>query len=242
MKSFRSIAFFLLLPLSALAQDSYLSIGLGAALPRGEFAATENITGSGYAFSGFAIEIDGTYFPGSVFGIAGMLGFGSFYTDQDAYLDNLEYSIISGGNLIGFTWPSDEEIDYNAGFWNYINFLAGPELSLSFWRLQLGLKGLGGVSVLISPKRELEYADAANNFSALTKGTDLSFSYLYGGSLMYRLRSGTALRLSADYITTKADYKYSFAAETPLSDYEENASLSTAVESLQLLIGLTYTF
>lgn len=242
MKIFRNIAILLLLPVAVIAQDSYLSIGLGAALPKGEFSSTENITGSGYAFSGFAIEIDGTYFPGSIFGISGMLGFGSFYTDQDEYIDNLESSIISGGNLPGFAWPADEAIDYTAGFWNYINFLAGPELSVSFWRLQLGLKGMGGVSVLISPKREIEYSGSVDNFSASTKGSDLSLSYLYGGSLMYKLRSGTALRLSADYLNTRADFKYSFIAETPVNDYIEASTYSTEIKSLQLLIGLTYTF
>lgn len=242
MKVFRNIAILLFLPVAVLAQDSYLSIGLGSAMPQGEFKSTENITGSGYAFSGFAIEIDGTYFPGSIFGISGMLGFGSFYTDQDAYIDNLERSIISGGNLPGFAWPPDEAIDYNAGFWNYINFLAGPELSVSFWRLQLGLKGMGGVSVLISPKREIEYSGSVDNFSASTKGSDLSLSYLYGGSMMYILRSGSALRLSVDYLNTRADYKYSFSAETPQNDYTEGATYTTAIESLQLLIGLTYKF
>jgi len=242
MKKIIYILLFVLTSVSVLAQDSYLSIGLGAALPQSDFATDNTLMESGYALSGFAIEIDGTFFPGSVFGISGMMGFGSFYTKQNEFYNNLTSYVYDRDDLQGFAMPTQDMADYSIGFWNYINFLAGPELSVPFWRVQLGLKVMGGASMLISPKREFNYIHNMDNLNVSTKGNDLSLSYLYGGSLMYKLRSGTALRVSADYLTTKASFNFNFAADTPLSDIDESTKNTIDIQSLQLLVGLSYTF
>lgn len=228
--------------LSAMAQESYLSIGLGAALPQSDFGTDNTLMKSGYAMSGFAIELEGTYFPGSIVGVSGMMGFGSFYTLQNEYYMNLTDYINERTDLPGFNMPMQDQTDYTIGFWNYVNFLVGPELSVPFWRMQVGLKLMGGASVLISPKREINYVNNLDILKVSTKGSDLSLSYLYGGSLMYKLRTGTALRFSADYLSTKASYTFDFLADTPLADIDESMKNTLNIQSLQLLVGLSYTF
>lgn len=232
----------MMLGLSALAQDSYLSIGLGTAIPKSDFGNNTGMLGSGYALSGFAIELDGTFFPGSVLGVSGMMSFGSFYTDQTVYYNELTDYVYGRSDLPSFVMPAMDQTDFTVGFWNYVNILAGPELSVPLWRFQLGLKVMGGASMLISPKRELNYENTLEVLEVSTKGTDLSLSYLYGGSLMYKLSSGTALRLSADYLTSKASYTFNFMADTPLADINESTKSNLDVQALQLLLGLAYTF
>ncbi len=78
-----------LLIISVNAQKSYLGINLGTSIPGTDMSGNDELLNKGFAVRGFSIEFDGVYFPGSVIGVGAMLGFGSYYTQQDAYFDNI---------------------------------------------------------------------------------------------------------------------------------------------------------
>lgn len=224
------------------AQNSYLGINLGMSIPGSDFAGSESLFDHGYAVSGFSIEFDGVYFPGSVFGIGGMMGFGSYYTLQDSYFDNVRNYIESHPDLTNYTFPLRNELNYESGFWNVVNIMAGPELAVPFWNFQLGVRAMGGPSLIISPQKYISYEDAQEMLLIKSRGTRLGLSYVYGGSLMYFLSPGTSLRLVADYYNGKSRSKFEAEIETPLDSLSEETESDIKINSLQLSVGLSYAF
>lgn len=223
-------------------QNSYIGINLGLSMPGTEFAGSQDLFSDGFAVSGFSIEFDGIYFPGSIFGIGGIIGFGSYYTLQDQYYNSARDYLESHPDNPEFELPDRSEVLFESGFWNIINFMAGPELAVPFWNFQFGVRAMGGPSVIITPKRTISYETTLENMLVKTGGTDISLSYMYGASLMYFLSEGTSIRITADYLSSKGSYNFNASIETPLGELYEETDESVNINTLQLSVGLSYAF
>lgn len=223
-------------------QTSYIGINLGLSIPGTDFVGSQDLFSDGYAVSGFSIEFDGIYFPGSVLGIGGMMGFGSYYTLQDNYFNGLSTYLESHPDNPGFDIPDRSEVLFESGFWSVFNLLAGPELSVPFWNFQFGVRAMAGPSVVLAPQKTLSYESGQEKLMVETGGTSLSLSYIYGTSLMYFMNPGTSIRIAADYLTGKSSYDFDAFIETPLGVLEENRSESVKINSLQVSVGLSYSF
>lgn len=223
-------------------QNSYIGINLGLSMPGTELAGSQDLFSDGFAVSGFSIEFDGIYFPGSIFGIGGIMGFGSYYTLQDQYYNKVRDYLESHPENPEFELPDRSEVTFESGFWNIINFMAGPELAVPFWNFQFGVRAMGGPSVIITPKRTMSYETILENMLVETGGTDISLSYMYGASLMYFLNQGTSIRIAADYLSSKSNYNFNASIETPLGELYEDKKESVNINTLQLSVGLSYSF
>ncbi len=228
--------------LSVSGQNSYIGINLGLSIPGTEFAGSENLFSDGFAVSGFSIEFDGIYFPGSIIGIGGMMGFGSYYTLQDQYYNNAVDYLESHADNPEFQFPDRSEVLFESGFWNIINLMAGPELAVPFWDFQFGIRAMGGPSFIITPKKTISYESTYENMLVEARGTDISLSYMYGASLMYFLSPGTSIRIAADYLSGKSNYNFNAFIETPLGELDEETTNSVKINTMQLFVGLSYAF
>ncbi|MCD4769314.1 MAG: hypothetical protein K8R35_04025 [Bacteroidales bacterium] len=224
------------------AQDSYIGINLGSSLPQGDFADTTDLFSNGFTLPGFSIQFDGIYYPMQVLGFGGMLGFGSLYTDYDRSLANLKEYIENHPNLPGIVIPGDSDTDYTTGFWNYVNLLAGPELSAPIGRFQIGIRAMGGLSMIFSPKRKFSYENSFDKVNIVSRGASLSLAYLYGGSIMFKLSPGSSIRVAADYFSSNADYDMEIDVESVLGQLNEIKEGSVNIETIQLSLGLSYYF
>lgn len=235
--------FFTLCTLASISgQTSYIGINLGLSFPQTDFASSQDLFSNGYAVSGFSIEFDGIYFPGSVLGFGGMMGFGSYYTLQDKYFDGLSTYLDSHPDNPDLDIPARSEVLFESGFWSVFNLLAGPELAVPFWNFQFGVRAMAGPSVVLAPKKTLSYESGQEKLLVETGGSSLSLSYIYGTSLMYFLNPGTSIRVAADYLIGKSTYDFDAFIETPLGVMEENKSESVKINSLQVSVGLSYSF
>lgn len=242
MKRIILIIFTLLMISSVSAQNSYIGINLGRSIPEGDMGGNEDLFNDGYAVSGFSIQFDGIYFPGSVFGIGGILGFGSYYTQTDPYFISMSAYINSHPDNPSFEVPDKDQVLSESGFWNCVNILVGPELAVPFLNFQFGIRAMGGTSLIITPKRKFYYEGAMETMFVKTDGADLSFSYMYGTNLAYFLNSGTSIRIAADYFSSKADYNFIAEIETPLGEINEERKERVELNTIQLSIGLSYAF
>ena len=125
MKRYLISPFILLLVINLAAQDSYFGINLGTSIPRNDFSASSSISTSGFAQNGFSIQFDGMFFPGSILGVGGLIGFGSIYPDGDGYLTSFMDYISQNPSFTGFNLPDRENYDISNGFWNYFNLMVG---------------------------------------------------------------------------------------------------------------------
>ncbi len=225
------------------AQDSYIGFNLGTSIPGGDFASAEDMLADGYAIPGFTIRFEGFYYPFSIVGIGGMVDFGSLYANRDVYLEQLlDYTYNSSDLPLLNNPPGIAEVDFESGFWNYVNLFAGPEISIPFWRFQAGVRALGGLSMVTYPKRELYYPEGPDELEALVKGTRLSLGYTYGGSLLYRSRAGTGIKLSADYLNSSAGYDFELKLITDAETFSDTETGDIDIEALSVTLGFFYVF
>jgi len=236
-------SFFLVCSIKSEAQSSYLGFSIGASIPMNDFSSTENLFNSGYAIPGFTVSFEGFYFPLPVIGIGGTLAFGSLYADSDNYLEDLiEYAYTQSEIPVFGGPPVAEDIGLESGFWNYVNMLAGPELSVPFGRFQAAIHGLAGLTMAFYPTREMYYSEGANSLETLAKGTSAALAYSYGASLLYRARSGTGLKLSADYLNSKSSYDFDMDVVNNSDEFDLNRSEDIDIETLSITLGFFYVF
>jgi hypothetical protein len=242
MKRVAIIAIMFLIASGASSQEGFIGINLGSSIPKTDFGATNSLFGNGHALSGFSIEFDGTYLPVTFAGVGGALGFGSLITDSDGYLDNLVGYLDNHSELGTLNTPDADQFTTSASFWNYLNLLAGPELSAKIGQFRAGVRVMGGVSMVLSPKREYLYEDGLDKIGVTTGGNDLSLLYMYGGNLIYITGSGTAFKISAEYFHTRADYNFNMDVDSPIVTYSENLKKSLDIQYLIVSVGLSYSF
>lgn len=240
------IIFLICLPLFGFhvtAQDSYIGFSLGTSIPKGDFASSEEMFADGYAIPGFTVQFEGFYYPVSIIGIGGILDFGSLYANRDVYLEKLlDYAYnVSDIPLSGIP-PGLDEVDFESGFWNYVNLFAGPEISVPFGRFQAGVRALGGLSMIVYPKRELYYMEGQDEMEALIKGTTFNLGYTYGGSLLYLSRGGTGLKLSADYLHSSAGYDFGLNLVTDAETFSDTEAGDIDIQALSVTVGFFYVF
>ncbi|MBS0009858.1 MAG: hypothetical protein KFF49_00510 [Bacteroidales bacterium] len=225
------------------AQESYIGFSLGTSIPRGDFAATENLFINGYAIPGFTVRFEGVYYHIPLIGIGARLGFGSLYAERDDYLeDMLEYAYMQSQVPVFGTMPESGDVGFESGFWNYINLMAGPELSVPFGRFQAGIRGFAGLTMAFYPRRELTYTEGTNLLEIYTKGPSAALAYAYGASLLYRSRAGTGIKLSADYLSSKANYDFNMDVAIDIDEYNISRSEDIDMEALSLTLGFFYLF
>jgi len=233
----------LFLTFNAWAQESYLGFSLGTSLPRGDFASAESLFDDAYAIPGFTVNFEGYYFPVQFIGIGGVLGFGSLYAENDNYLDHLlEYAWTQNEIPVFGSQPLADDVIFESGFWNYVNLMIGPEISVPFGRFQAGIHGLAGLTMAFYPKRELFYEEGSNTIETSTKGPSAAFAYSYGASLLYKSRSGTGLKLSADYLSSGASYDFKMDVISSTNEYSLTRSEDIDLEALSICVGFFYIF
>ncbi|HDZ41657.1 MAG TPA: hypothetical protein ENH59_08280 [Bacteroidetes bacterium] len=227
----------------ARAQESYIGFSLGTSIPGGDFAAAEHLFNNGYAIPGFTVSFEGYYFPLRFIGIGGVLGFGSLYAESDNYLDDLiEYAYTQPGIPVFGSPPLADDIGFESGFWNYINLMAGPELSVPFGRFRAGIRGLAGLTLAFYPKREFYYSEGSNILEINVNGPSAAFTYSYGASLLYKSRAGTGIKVSADYLSSKASYDFNMEVITSANEYNHTRREDVDLEALSITLGFFYVF
>jgi len=225
------------------AQKSYLGFSLGTSIPMGDLASSNDLFTNGYAIPGFTVFFEGYYFPVPVIGIGGALTFGSLYADSDVYLEDLiEYAYTQSEIPMFGDPPMKEEVGLESGFWNYVNLMVGPELSVPFGPFQAAVHGLAGITFGFYPKREFYYAEGLNTLEILAKGSSAAFAYSVGGSLLYKGRSGTGIKVSTDYLTSKVSYDLNMDVLNNSVEYDLNKPSEVDIEALSITIGFFYVF
>lgn len=228
--------------LPLMAQQNFASISFGAALPQGDYASEGDLSSNGYAKSGGAIKFDAGYFPVSYFGIGASFSFGSNYADRDTLLsDMISYIEENATNIIDI--PEDANILYGSGFWNYVNVFIGPHFSIrATQKLYFDFRALAGISFIRPPDQELRINFDDTNIYTRTSHNTVSFGFLAGGGLRYKLNSSLALKLGADFYQSKSKFTYSFELFRDVAENVPPLDSEFLIQTLELTIGLAYSF
>ncbi len=224
------------------AQQNFASISFGAAIPLGDYSSIGDLATGGYARTGGAIRFDAGYFPFTYFGIGGSFAFGSNYALRDSLLNDMSSYIEKNASSLPDI-PSDADIRYGTGFWNYINLFLGPHFSIrASQKLYFDFRGLAGISIIRPPDQELSiiYTDT-EIFSRISK-TKVAFGFTGGAGLRYTLNSNISLKLGADFFQSRARYNYTFNLFKEIAEDVPPVESNFLVRTVELTAGLAYSF
>jgi opacity protein-like surface antigen len=225
-----------------MAQQNFASLSFGATLPQGNYAATGDLSSNGYANTGGAIKFDAGYFPGSFFGIGGSFSFGSNYANRDSLLSDVITYIEENASGIADI-PEGAEALYGSGFWNYINIFLGPHFSIrATQNLYFDLRALGGLSIIRAPNQELTITYDDNSIYTNSNYNNVAFGWTAGGGIRYKFNENLALKLSADYVQTKAKNTYTFDLFSGVADDVPPLDSEFYIKTVELTAGLAYSF
>lgn len=228
--------------LTAFAQQNFASISFGVTLPQGDYATTGDLASNGYAKNGGAIKFDAGYFPVSYFGIGASFSFGSNYAIRDSLINDLvSYIEENASNIIHI--PENAEILYGSGFWNYINLFIGPHFSIrASHRLYFDFRGLAGVSFIRPPDQELRINFDNTNIYTQTSHNSASFGFLAGAGVRLNLNSNLALKFATDYYQSKSKNTYTFELFTGVAEDVPPLDAEFLIRTVELTLGLAYSF
>jgi opacity protein-like surface antigen len=228
--------------LQLFAQQNYASISFGASIPQGDYASTGDLATSGYANTGGAIKFDAGYFPVSYFGIGGSFSFGSNYANRDSLIEDV-INYIEENASGGINIPEDAEVLYGSGFWNYINLFVGPQFSIrASQKIYFDFRGLCGLSIIRAPNQELTITYDENVFYTFSSYNNVAFGFTAGGGLRIMLNSNLALKLSADYVQSKAKNTYTFDLFEGVTDEVPPLDAEFKIQAVEITAGLAYSF
>jgi opacity protein-like surface antigen len=228
--------------LQLMAQQNYASISFGVSLPQGDYAAIGDLSSNGYANTGGAIKFDAGYFPVSYIGIGGSFSFGSNYAKRDSLVKDMISYIEENASGIPDI-PDDAEILYGTGFWNYINLFIGPHFSIrASQQLYFDLRFLCGLSIVRPPDQELRIIYDGNEIYTRTSHNNAAFGFTTGGGIRYKFNETLALKLSADYVQTKANNTYTFDLFDGVVDDVPPIDAEFKIQALEITAGLAYSF
>lgn len=213
------------------SQRHYVGLSFGGSLPREEFASKSLAGDGGYALPGFVVDFSAAYIFDYHLGIAGTFTFSSNPPDR-----NRMWEDIHAAN----PGPPTPEVNIETGNWLYSNLMAGPILTIPVWKLYFDLRGVTGISFLMSPPLEIKLISGDVEYFEKRSGQTVNFAYMLGTGIRINVKPSYAIRLSADYFRSKAsltvDANGPTGSITGTSDYEMN------VGTINLEIGIAYRF
>ena len=228
--------------LQLMAQQNFASISFGTSIPQGDYAAIGDLSSNGYANTGGAIKFDAGYFPGSYLGIGGSFSFGSNYTQRDSLLSDMITYIEENASGVADI-PEDAEVLYGSGFWNYISIFLGPHFSIrAAQNLYFDFRVLGGLSIIRVPNQELTITYDDKYIYTNSNNSNVAFGWTTGGGIRYKFNENLALKLSADYVQTKAKNTYTFDLFSGVADDVPPLDSEFFIKTVEITAGLAYSF
>ncbi|MCB0805484.1 MAG: outer membrane beta-barrel protein [Bacteroidales bacterium] len=227
------------------AQDeNFLGICLGAALPQGKYAEKNyDDPSSGYANTGFLFTFDASIFPDDYLGIGATVSYGSNNPDKKQFKQDLIGDVLE--RYPGFA-DFEDEIYFDYGTWRYLNFHAGPAITIPAGMFNFDIRGMAGLSLVWTPELNVnvELEDGRSFSRRVDNKAIPTLGFTVGGGIRYALRNGYVLRFITEYTNSKPTIE---VREDVIDDVLEEKQLTTnkvemPLKNIHIGIGIAYNF
>ena len=237
----KAIFFLFLITTACYAQKSFMSLTMGSSVPVGSFSETEDIYSDGFAGSNFVLNFDGAYFFIPVVGVGGSFSFGSSYGGGESLENALYDDIIEKFPILSV--PVNPVYSFDAGKWNYVNLMAGPQISIPINNINIDFKALGGLSFVFVPSRDISIELDNGEFQSSTQGDELNFGYVLGTGVRFGVGRGTGIRLALDYYHSepKLVTNNSYTSNNIPHDLQDD-QFEISMNSLHMALGIAFNF
>jgi len=235
----KAFFFLFLITTACYAQKSFMSLTMGSSVPVGSFSETEDIYSDGFAGSNFVLNFDGAFFFMPVVGVGGTFSFGSSYGGGESLENALYDDVIEKFPIL--TVPADPDYSFDSGKWNYVNLMAGPQISIPLNNINIDFKALGGLSFIFVPSRDISIQLDNGEFQSSTQGDEFNFGYIIGTGVRFGVGRGTGIRLALDYYHSKPTLVTNNSyTNNNILDSDDQFEIS--MNSLHMALGIAYNF
>ena len=210
-----------------------MGLSFGWSFPGDDFARKSLTGDGGYALDGFVVEFSGACIFDYYLGVAGTFTFSSSQPDRIQLGEDIK-------NDFPATVPPDVGVDIQMGNWLYSNIMTGPILTIPVWKLNFDLRGVAGLSFLMSPDQELYATSGTEEFYERRSGQPVNFAYMLGTGIRFNVNQAYAFRLSADYFSSRQSFTVD--ENGLVSTITGKRSYDMNVTTVNLNLGIAYRF
>jgi len=221
--------------------QSFIGISGGVSLPLGNWGKSAEVISingtvtdpNGYANIGGFGALDGAYFFSKLFGVGGLLSYGTYS------LKNVDS--LSQGYQQSFDVDTTRTTPTN---YTQFNFLPGIYFNSAIAKkLSVTARALVGVSYATTPKITVSIEDGGVFDPSLVQesASKASFAFDIGAGLSYALKKCLALNLNADYFYSKPDFTINNTARNNNAG-REITQYDQPLDAVNISLGIAYLF
>jgi opacity protein-like surface antigen len=215
-------------------QRNFVGLSFGGSMPSEEFARKSLEDDGGYALPGFVLEFSGAYIFDYFIGLAGTATFSSNSIDRDEFGEDIAEAILPGQS------PAETTVNFKVGNWMYANVMAGPMFTIPAWKLNFDIRGVAGLSFMVSPPQEIYVKSGDEEYFERRSRQTVNFAYMLGTGIRFNVNSAYSIRLSADYFRSKPSFTVD--ENGLLGTITGKKSYDMTVGTTNINIGIAYRF
>ncbi len=215
------------------SRKGYAGISVGPSIAVGDFGSKNiNLESSGFASTGFTINLNFAYRIASNFGVTAMLMIQTSPLDDQARLDGLKSYGRTNGVPVVFT-----KVEANS--WGMFAFMPGVFASIplgSNGKLIIEPRALVGLMTAVSPQIRTTWKEGGLTYWEQQElGAGIAFGYSVGGVFRFNVSDRFAFLLNADYVKTNPkfiDVIYNYS-----DGYSGYGSFQQKIEIVNVSVG-----
>jgi hypothetical protein len=226
-------------------QDKFrTSLTMGQVYPLGTFSSTNHFSNtSGYAQTGFTLNIDGDYHLNNRLDASLRFHFGNSPIDQ------VEFSKRLSNELAGYVSGTDT-VQYAISYWQWASPMVGLKYNypIIINKVYVEVGAFTGISIIQLPDQNLIFNDKVNKqfiVSQTIDNTNISLPFAINGGFRFRINQQVQLKINAEYFRTKANYEHVsyYQLENTTEQVEiKKSEFDVTIQTLDITAGLVYNF
>jgi hypothetical protein len=227
------------------AQEKFrASISMGQVYPLGRFSSIDQTSKqSGYARTGFTLNIDGDYHIHNRLAVSLRFLFGNSQINQT------EFRKFLNNELSGYI-SSTDTIQYNINYWQWASPMVGLKYNypIIINKFYLEVGAFTGVNFVQIPDQNLYFNDYINKRAIVSQNvgfSDITLPLAVNAGLRFRINPQMQLKLNAEYFYTKTsiDHVSYYQLTNSIEQVEiEKYQFDVPIQSLNISLGLVYNF
>lgn len=219
-----------------------VGISMGPTIPQTEFKqTTANSNNSGYATSGFSLNIDGDYYLNDYFAVTARFNYANAGINKNALIETLDARMAD--------YLIEDQTRYDIGAWNWNTLGVGfkANISLIHNRFSAVAGFFPGLSIPFVPGMDMKINDEENNLEYVSqsiKKNNISFAWMTDFSLHFRINSQMQLLLRSSYYQSNIEFNHiSYTRKKNMNEIDQlldDKLFQIPIKTISTTIGFIY--